>query len=80
VPLVTYTIIYAWLIYVGIANIRARNVDAHREWMVRAFAMMMGISATRVWFYLFLKTTDVPSTHFFSSIFLLGLGVNLLVA
>lgn len=80
VPLVSFTIIYAWLIYMGITNIRARNFDAHREWMVRAFAMMMGISATRVWFYLFLKTTDVPSTHFFSSIFWLGLGVNLLVA
>jgi len=80
VPLVSYTIIYAWLIVMGVVSIRTRNVAQHREWMVRAFAMMMGISATRVWFYLFLKTTGVPSNHFFPSIFWLGLGVNLLVA
>lgn len=80
VPTVTYSIIYAWLIYMALKNIRSGNVAQHREWMIRAFSMMMGISATRVWFYLFLKTTDIPSNQFFSSIFWLGLGVNLLIA
>jgi uncharacterized membrane protein YozB (DUF420 family) len=80
VPTVTYSLIYFWLVFMAVKKIRAGDVAAHREWMVRAFAMMMGISATRVWFYVFLKTTDVPSNHFFSSIFWLGLGVNLLIA
>ena len=80
VPTVTYSLIYTWLIFMAIKNILAGNVEKHREWMIRGFAMMMGISATRVWFYIFLKTTDLPSTTFFSSIFWLGLGVNLLIA
>lgn len=80
VPTVTYSIIYTWLIFMAIKSILAGDVEKHREWMIRGFAMMMGISATRVWFYLFLKTTDLPSTIFFSSIFWLGLGVNLLIA
>lgn len=80
VPTVTYTLIYVWLIYMALKNIRAGNVMKHREWMARAFAMMMGISGTRVWFYVFLKATEIPSNQFFSSIFWLGLGVNLLIA
>lgn len=80
IPTVTYTVIYAWLIYMALKNIRAGNVARHREWMIRAFAMMMGISATRVWFALFLKTTETTSDQFFSSILWLGLGVNLLIA
>jgi len=80
VPTVTFTLIYVWLIFMALRGIYQDNIIKHREWMVRAFAMMMGISATRVWFYIFLKTTDVPSTRFFSSIFWLGLGVNLLIA
>lgn len=80
VPTVTYSIIYTWLIFMALRHILAGNVQKHREWMVRAFAMMMGISGTRVWFYLFLKVTNVPSTVYFSSIFWLGLGVNLLIA
>ena len=80
VPTVTFSLIYFWLVGMAIKNILAGDVAKHREWMIRAFSMMMGISATRVWFYLFLKTTDIPSDRFFSSIFWLGLGVNLLVA
>ena len=80
VPTVTFTLIYVWLVYMALKNIRQGNVIKHREWMIRAFAMMMGISATRLWFYIFLKASDVPSTRFFSSIFWLGLGVNLLIA
>lgn len=79
VPTVTYSIIYAWIIFMAIRHILAKNVQKHREWMIRGFAMMMGISATRVWFYVFLKTTGLPSTTFFSSIFWLGLGINLLI-
>jgi hypothetical protein len=80
VPTVTFTLIYIWLIYMALKNLFLGNFRQHREWMVRAFAMMMGISATRVWFYIFLQATDVPSNLFFSSIFWLGLGVNLLIA
>lgn len=80
VPAVTYSIIYTWLIFMALKSILAGNVQKHREWMIRGFSMMMGISGTRVWFYLFLKMTDVPSTTYFSSIFWLGLGVNLLIA
>jgi hypothetical protein len=80
VPTVTFSLLYLWVLYMAISSIRAKRVDLHREWMIRAFSMMMGISATRVWFYIFLKTTDIPSHQFFSSIFWLGLGVNLIIA
>jgi hypothetical protein len=78
VPTVTYSIIYTWIVLMGWRNIRAGNITRHREWAIRGFSMMMGISATRVWFYLFLKISSMPSDQFFSSIFWLGLGVNLL--
>jgi hypothetical protein len=80
VPTVTFTLIDIWLIYMALKNLFIGNFRKHRERMARAFAMMMGISATRVWFYIFLQATDVPSNLFFSSIFWLGLGVNLLIA
>ncbi len=80
VPTATFSLLYLWILYMAINSIRAKRVDLHREWMIRAFSMMMGISATRVWFYIFLKSTDIPSNHFCSSIFWLGLGVNLIIA
>jgi uncharacterized membrane protein len=80
VPTVTFSLIYVWLVAMAVRSIRNGDVGRHREWMIRAFAMMMGISGTRVWFYLFLKATDYPSTEFFASIFWLGMGVNLLIA
>ncbi|MDD1750019.1 MAG: DUF2306 domain-containing protein [Methanothrix sp.] len=78
-PTVTYSLIFTWIVLMGWKSIKERNFAKHREWAIRGFSMMMGISATRVWFYLFLKLSGLPSNQFFSTIFWLGLGVNLLI-
>jgi Predicted membrane protein (DUF2306) len=34
----------------GLAAVRRRDVPAHRRWMIRAFAIALGVSTARLWF------------------------------
>jgi len=64
----------------AIHHIRRKEVRLHREWMIRTFALAMGVANIRVFIALFTALSDVGFEEVFGTSFWLGLGINLLVA
>lgn len=60
-------------------QIRRKEVRLHREWMIRAFALAMGVATIRVFLVLF-TGLGFSMEEVFGTTFWLGFGVNLLVA
>ena len=79
-PICFFTLIYLVAVSLGVKNARQRNYKAHREWMIRAFSIGLGISSVRLWFVFFLHTTQVQAERFFATAFWLAFGLNLIVA
>jgi hypothetical protein len=80
VPAVFYSCIYLGCVVMGLRSVYARQFPQHREWMIRGYAMGLGIYAVRVWYSLFLHLSHQPSTEFFASSFWIGIGPNLILA
>lgn len=66
--------------------IRAGRVSDHRRWMIRAFAVGIGIATIRIWVGLFtgvqlafLDTDTFPNRSTFGLAFWLGLGMHVLI-
>ena len=64
----------------AIRHIRRKEVRLHREWMIRTFALAMGVASIRVFIGLFAALSDLGIEEIFGTSFWLGFGVNLLVA
>ena len=63
-------------LYQAYSNIRARNFGAHRQWMIRSFALMLGVSTQRV----LIPLTGLPYEMMFASCMVLGMLINISVA
>ena len=61
-------------------HIRRREIDLHREWMIRVFALAMGVATIRVFIGLFQAIGGLGIEEVFGTTFWLGFGVNLVVA
>jgi uncharacterized membrane protein len=79
-PICFYTLIYLFAVVLGVKTARQKNYVAHREWMIRAFSIGIGISSVRVWFVLFMHTTGMQAQKFFATAFWIAFGMNLLIA
>jgi uncharacterized membrane protein len=64
----------------AIRHIRRRRIDRHREWMIRTFALAMGVASIRVFVGLFQVLGGLRIEECFGTSFWLGFSVNLLVA
>lgn len=64
----------------AIRHIRRKEVRLHREWMIRTFALAMGVASIRVFIGLFTALLELGLEEVFGASFWLGFGVNLLVA
>lgn len=67
----------------GFMAIRRRDVAAHREWMIRAFAIGMAVATIRPIVGVFFATrmlTHLTPQQFFGTAFWLGFTVQLIVA
>lgn len=67
----------------GFVSIRRRDVTAHREWMIRAFAIGMAVATIRPIVGIFFATrmlTHLTPQQFFGTAFWLGFTVQLIVA
>ena len=64
----------------AIRHIRRKEVRLHREWMIRTFALAMGVASIRVFIGLFTALSELGLEEVFGASFWLGFGVNLLVA
>ena len=61
-------------------HIRRKEIDLHREWMIRVFALAMGVASIRVFIGLFQAFGDRGMEEVFGTTFWLGFGVNLVAA
>ena len=58
-------------------SIRARNFGAHREWMIRSWAMMLAIATERVMLGLLMANTDIGIETLFGTTFWMAAVSNL---
>ena len=61
-------------------NIRARNFGEHREWMIRTFALMLGVSTQRLLMLMLIPLTGVGAEIMFASCMVLGMVINIIIA
>ena len=64
----------------AVRHIRRKEIALHREWMIRTFALAMGVASIRVFIGLFAALSDRSIAEVFGTSFWLGFGVNLLLA
>ena len=64
----------------ALRHIRMKEVSLHREWMIRTFALAMGVATIRVFLVLLTALSELSLEEVFGASFWLGFGVNLLVA
>ncbi|SRR6266567_5552324 len=78
------TIFFAvlFLVFLGLGfwNIRRHRVAQHREWMIRAFGVVLGIATTRPIVAVFFVVSRLSPREFFGTAFWLGFSLTLLVA
>lgn len=79
-PICFYTMVYLIAATAGLRAALRKDYTVHREWMIRAFSIGIGISSVRIWFVLFMHTTGMHAQKFFATAFWLAFGVNLLIA
>ena len=72
--------IFLFSIAKAIFHIRRKEVNLHREWMIRTFALAMGVASIRVFIALFTILTDLGLEQVFGTSFWLGFGTNMLAA
>lgn len=71
-----------FLIFLGLAvfRIRRREVSAHREWMIRAFALGLAVATMRPMAGILLALTGLPFSEILGITFWLGFSLHLLIA
>lgn len=71
-----------FLVALGLAYraVRDRRIAAHRRWMIRAFAVGLGVGTIRLWIGLFVGLGGTTLQDAFAPAFWLGLGLHALAA
>lgn len=64
----------------AISHIRRKEVSLHREWMIRTFALAMGVASIRVFLGVLTALSHYRFEQVFGISFWLGFSVNLLLA
>jgi len=67
-------------LYKAYSNIRARNFGAHREFMIRSFALMLGVATQRVLTIIIIPLTGLGLESVFGPAMGLGMVINILVS
>lgn len=71
-----------WMYFTAMALIKARqkNFTAHRQYMIRSFALTLSALTLRAWKYAITNTVELPPMDVYRTVAWLGWGLNLLVA
>jgi uncharacterized membrane protein len=64
----------------AVRAIRRGKVSIHRRWMIRAFAVGVGVGTIRIWIGLLLGTGLLDFHNSFAAAFWIGLSLNVLAA
>ena len=75
-----FAILFLLFLLLGFRDIRRRRIAAHREWMIRAFGVGLGVAATRPIVGMFFAARRLSPHEFFGAAFWLGFTLTLLAA
>lgn len=77
---VFFGVIFLFSLAKALRHIRRNEVRLHREWMIRTYALAMGVASIRIFLGLSTALTDLGMEKTFGTSFWLGFSVNLLLA
>ena len=63
--------------YKAYSSIRARKIGAHREWMIRSWALMLAIATERVILTILMSTTEIGIVVLFGTTFWMAGVINI---
>ena len=75
-----FAVLFLLFLGLGFMSIRRHRVDLHRQWMIRAFGITLGVATTRPIIGAFFAARRFPPHEFFGAAFWLGFTVTLLAA
>ncbi|HWZ82661.1 MAG TPA: DUF2306 domain-containing protein [Terriglobales bacterium] len=75
-----FAVLFLFFLAMGFWNIRQRRIVRHREWMIRAFGVSLGIATTRPIVGVFFAARRLSPHEFFGTAFWLGFTLTLLAA
>ena len=75
-----FAILFLLFLGFGFWNILRHRVDRHRQWMIRAFGVTLGVATTRPIIGVFFAARRLSPHEFFGSAFWLGFTTTLLAA
>lgn len=75
-----FALLFLLFLSLGFRSIRQRRVAQHREWMIRAFGVALGIATTRPIVGAFFAARRLTPHEFFGTAFWLGFTITLLAA
>lgn len=76
---VFFGVIFLFSLVTAVRHVRRKEIPQHREWMIRVFALAMGVATIRLFIALF-TVFGYGFEEAFGTAFWLGFSVNLLVA
>lgn len=77
---VVFGLIFLFSICMAVINVRNKRIIQHREWMIRVFALGLGVATIRLVIVLAQVVTGYSFEEVFGYSFWIGLSVNFLVA
>lgn len=75
-----FGILFLAFLTLGFWNIRRGRIASHREWMIRAFGVALGVATTRPIIGAFFAARHLSPHEFFGAAFWLGFSITLLAA
>jgi hypothetical protein len=75
-----YAILFLVFLALGFWNIRRGRIVSHREWMIRAFGVALGVATTRPIIGAFFAAGRLSPHEFFGAAFWLGFTITFLAA
>lgn len=76
----TFGAIFLFSLALGFVRARQRRFAAHREWMIRAFAIGLGVSTIRLWVPVLMLSTEMTFQEFFGIAFWLAFVMHFVAA
>ncbi len=75
-----FAILFLVFLALGFWNARKRRMVQHREWMIRAFGVALGVATTRPIVGAFFAARQLTPQQFFGIAFWLGFTITLIAA
>ncbi len=75
-----FAIFTLYCMYKAYSSIRAKQLGAHREWMIRSWALMLGIATERVILGILMSNTTIGVEVLFGTTFWMAAVVNISAA